>query len=188
MPAIDPAHYHVRRATLALGLLAAALAAGCGSVNLGMDKPMAMATAQLKATTGNNAGGTVRFSQQGGKVTVSGQVSGLRPNAEHGFHVHEKGDCSSGDGMSTGGHFNPGGAAHGRHGAGAHHVGDLPSLKADANGVAQFRFESSSILLGSGGADVIGKGLIVHRDPDDYRTQPTGNAGPRLACAVITKS
>jgi Cu-Zn family superoxide dismutase len=188
MHTIAPARTGVRRAALALCLLTAGLAAGCGSVNLGMDKPMVMATAQLRATTGNNASGTVRFAQQAGKVMISGQVSGLKPNAEHGFHVHEKGDCSSGDGMSTGGHFNPGGAAHGRHGAGAHHVGDLPSLKADANGVAQFRFETSSVTLGSGAADVIGKGLIVHRDPDDYRTQPTGNAGPRLACAVIMKS
>ncbi len=184
MPTIRPS----RPATLALGLLATALATGCGSFSMGPDKPVVMAAAQLQATRGSTATGTVRFTQQGGKVQVSGQVSGLKPNAEHGFHVHEKGDCSSGDGMSTGGHFNPAGAPHGRHGAGAHHTGDLPSLKADANGIAQFRFESASLMLGSGAADVIGKGLIVHRDPDDYTTQPTGNAGPRLACAVITKS
>ena len=69
-----------------------------------------------------------------------------------------------------------------------HHAGDLPSLKANASGVATFSFEISTIALGSGSTDVVGKGLIVHRDPDDYKTQPTGNAGPRLACAVIVKS
>ncbi len=146
------------------------------------------ASASLAPTKGSTTAGSVRFAQSGGKVMVSGEVRGLKPNAEHGFHVHEKGDCSSGDGMSTGGHFNPGGGAHGQHGAGSHHAGDLPSLKADAAGVARFQFESSTIAVGSGATDVVGRGLIVHRDPDDYKTQPTGNAGPRLACAVITKA
>ena len=88
--------------------------------------------------------------------------------------------------MSAGGHFNPGGKPHGHHGKGEHHTGDLPSLKADANGTVSFNFESRSIRVGSTANDIVGKGLIVHRDPDDYTTQPTGNAGPRLACAVIT--
>ncbi|MBA3592262.1 MAG: superoxide dismutase family protein [Polaromonas sp.] len=146
------------------------------------------ATAQLQPTTGNTTSGTVSFVQRGSKVHVSGEVRDLKPNAEHGFHVHEKGDCSSGDGMSTGGHFNPTGAPHGSHAMGMHHTGDLPSLKADAGGVARFSFESSTIAVGSGITDIVGKGLIVHRDPDDYKTQPTGNAGPRLACAVISRS
>ena len=145
------------------------------------------ASAQLQPTRGNSTSGEVRFVQHGDKVRVSGEVRGLKPGAEHGFHVHEKGDCSSGDGMSTGGHYNPGGRPHGAHGRGEHHAGDLPSLKADANGVARFSFDSRSIGVGSG-ADIVGRGLIVHRDPDDYTTQPTGNAGPRLACAVITRS
>lgn len=146
------------------------------------------ASAQLQATRGNATSGEVRFSQRGTLVQVSGEVRGLKPGAEHGFHVHEKGDCSSGDGMSTGGHFNPAGAKHGAHGRGEHHVGDLPSLKADAQGVARFSFESTSLSIGSGASDIVGRGLIVHRDPDDFTTQPTGNAGPRLACAVITRS
>jgi Cu-Zn family superoxide dismutase len=70
---------------------------------------------------------------------------------------------------------------------GTHHAGDLPSLKADASGVARFNFVSTGITVGNGAADIIGRGLIVHRDPDDYTTQPTGNAGPRLACAVISR-
>jgi Cu-Zn family superoxide dismutase len=115
-------------------------------------------------------------------------VRGLKPDGEHGFHVHDKGDCSSGDGMSTGGHFNPFGRMHGTHGIGEHHVGDLPSLKADANGVARINFQSTSLTVGGGSSDVIGHGLIVHRDPDDYKTQPTGNSGPRLACAVISRN
>jgi superoxide dismutase, Cu-Zn family len=146
------------------------------------------ASAQLQPTRGNATNGEVRFTQQGDKVLVTGEIRGLKPNGEHGFHIHDKGDCSSGDGMSTGGHFNPMGKGHGAHGRGEHHVGDLPSLKADGNGIARLNFESTSISVGSGASDVIGHGLIVHRDPDDYRTQPTGNSGPRLACAVITRN
>ena len=100
--------------------------------------------------------------------------------------MHEKGDCSSGDGLSAGGHFNPGGKPHGHHGMGEHHTGDLHSVKADASGVAAIHFESRTIRVGGSANDIVGKGLIVHRDPDDFKTQPTGNAGPRLACAVIT--
>ena len=170
------------RIAAALAASGAALLAGCAT------PPSVQAVATLAPTTGNSASGTVRFARSGGKVLVTGEVRGLKPNAEHGFHVHEKGDCSSGDGLSTGGHFNPAGKAHGRHSQGEHHAGDLPSLMADSAGVARFSFESTTVDIGTGPADIVGRGLIVHRDPDDYRTQPTGNAGPRLACAVITRS
>lgn len=166
--------------TALLLVATAALLVACASTPSGP-----RATAQLQPTTGNTASGSVSFVQSGSKVLVSGEIRGLKPNAEHGFHVHEKGDCSSGDGMSAGGHFNPTGAPHGSHGMGMHHTGDLPSLKADAGGVARFNFESGSLAVGSGVTNIVGRGLIVHRDPDDYKTQPTGNAGPRLACAVI---
>lgn len=145
------------------------------------------AAAQLQSASGSTVAGSVTFTQNGDKVMVSGQVSGLKANAEHGFHVHEKGDCSSGDGMSAGGHFNPGGQPHGNHSGTVHHAGDLPSVKADAGGVAKFSFESTTISVGSGASDIVGRALIVHRDPDDYTTQPTGNSGPRLACAVIAR-
>ena len=143
------------------------------------------ASAALTPTKGNTTSGTVTFTQNGAKVLVNADISGLTPNAEHGFHVHDKGDCSSGDGMSAGGHFNPTAQAHGAHQSEAHHAGDLPSLKADANGRAKQVFETTSITVGAGASNIIGRGLIVHRDPDDHTTQPTGNAGPRLACAVI---
>ena len=173
------------RIPFALGgsALVLALLVGCATPAGGPQ-----AKAELKPTTGSTATGSVRFVQAGPVVKVSGEIRGLKPNAEHGFHVHEKGDCSSGDGMSTGGHFNPDAKPHGQHGPGPHHVGDLPSLKANASGVAAFSFESNSIRVGAGSNDVVGRGLIVHRDPDDYKTQPTGNAGPRLACAVIVKA
>jgi superoxide dismutase, Cu-Zn family len=164
---------------VALGL---AMLAGCATPS------GPQAAADLKPTNGNTASGMVRFAQSGGMVKVSGEIRGPKPNAEHGFHIHEKGDCSSGDGMSAAGHFNPDAKPHGQHGTAPHHAGDLPTLKANANGVAAFSFETTSVTVGSGATDVIGRGLIVHRDPDDYKTQPTGNSGPRLACAVITNA
>jgi Cu-Zn family superoxide dismutase len=163
-----------------------AMAAGCAHMG---GSGGASAVANLQPTKGNTASGKVTFVQSGERVRVAAQISGLKPNGEHGFHVHEKGDCSSGDGMSAGGHFNPASRPHGNvHAGGERHAGDLPNLKADAYGNASASFDATGISVGSGAADIVGKGLIVHRDPDDYKSQPAGNAGPRLACAVIAKS
>ena len=130
--------------------------------------------------------GTVTLADAASGLTIQASLEGLPPG-QRGFHVHEKGDCSSGDGMSTGGHFNPGGKAHGHHAGSERHAGDMP-IRADANGNAEFRFDVPGLTIGAGAADIVGKGLIVHRDPDDYKTQPAGNAGPRIACAVIARS
>jgi Cu-Zn family superoxide dismutase len=161
-------------------LLAAAALAGCQSMTA--SGPM-LASAGLAPTKGNKTVGEVTFEQVGNKVRVTAQVINLKPNQEHGFHVHEVGDCSSGDGMSAKGHFNPYGKPHG-HGA-ERHAGDMPNLKADAKGRAKLVAELDVITLTPGPASIIGRGVIVHADPDDYRTQPTGNAGARLACGVI---
>ena len=165
-----------------VSVTAAILVSACASYPSGPS-----ATAILTPTTGNTVAGKVTFTRMGDEVRVTGEVTGLAPNTEHGFHIHDKGDCSSGDGMSTGGHFNPTGAAHGAYAASEHHAGDLASLKSDASGIAKFSYTTHSISVGEGVADVIGRGLIVHRDADDFKTQPTGNSGPRLACAVIAK-
>lgn len=145
------------------------------------------AVATLSPTAGNTAAGTVTFIQKGDKVTVVAKVSGLSPGA-HGFHVHEKGDCSSADGMSAGGHFNPTGKPHGDPNAPDHHAGDMPMLVADASGNASLTADLSPMTVGGGTTDIIGKAVIVHNDPDDYKTQPTGNSGARVACGVIKKS
>lgn len=156
---------------------------GCASIGLGGG---ASAVATLEPTKDSTTRGSVTFTQEGGRVRVSANVAGLRPGAQHAFHVHEKGDCSSGDGMSAGGHFNPGGKPHGPQG-GEHHAGDMPNLVADSSGRANASFELSGVSL-EGASGIVGKGLIVHRDPDDYKSQPAGNAGPRVACGVIRKS
>ena len=145
--------------------------------------------ARLEATKGSQVSGTVQFFPQAdGSIRIQGRVQGLAPNSEHGFHIHEKGDCSSGDGLSAGGHFNPNQQAHGKFGdSKAHHLGDLPSLEADNQGVATIDFVSKELKLDRGSHGVLGRALIVHKDPDDYTTQPTGNSGARLACAVIER-
>ncbi|WP_313139293.1 superoxide dismutase family protein [Stenotrophomonas sp.] len=150
----------------------------------------ATASAELAPTQGNETKGSVTFKVVDGKVHVSGQISGLKPGSEHGFHIHEKGDCSAPDGMSAGGHFNPGKQDHGSVAADPHHGGDMPNIKADDKGVATIDGPvSSNVNIGKGDDfDIIGRGLIVHADADDYKTQPTGNAGARLACAVIQKA
>jgi superoxide dismutase, Cu-Zn family len=145
------------------------------------------ATATLAPTAGNTTAGTVTFSQKGDKVMVIAKVSGLAPGG-HGFHVHEKGDCSASDGMSAGGHFNPTGKPHGDPNAPDHHAGDMPMLQADASGNATLSAEFGRMTVGSGVTDIVGKSVIVHKDADDFKTQPTGNSGARVACGVINKS
>jgi len=170
------------RTTATAFAVALAFAAGCQS----MPTEMLRATAELQPTTGNKTLGEVTFEELGGgKVRLVAQVINLKPNQEHGFHIHEAGDCSSGDGMSAKGHFNPFGKPHAHPGSAERHAGDLPSLKSDKGGRARLDVEVDIITVSHGPANIIGRGLIVHAQPDDHKTQPTGNAGARLACAVI---
>jgi len=168
----------------ALGLTAIVLAvAGCAT-----SAPTGPSVvADLAPTKGNTAKGTVTFTQQGSKVLVTAKVTGLPPG-NHGFHVHEKGDCSADDGMSAGGHFNPFGKGHGAPAAADRHAGDMPMLQADAAGNASLSVELDAMAVGGTAGDVLGKAVIVHKDADDYTTQPTGNSGARIACGVIRKS
>lgn len=140
--------------------------------------------ARMEPTRGNKAQGTVTFTPQGESILVTVAFSGLAPGP-HGFHIHEKGDCSAPDATSAGGHFNPDGKKHGRPGHGEHHAGDLPMLVADANGDARLTATVSGLSLNGGSVGILGRGLIVHAAPDDFQTQPTGNSGARVACGVI---
>jgi Cu-Zn family superoxide dismutase len=160
---------------------AAFLVAACATAPV---EPL-RATAQLQPTKGSKVIGEATFEEVDGKVHVVVYVQGLKPGQEHGLHIHEVGDCSSGDGMSTKGHFNPFGKPHAHAGTSERHAGDLPSLKAEKNGRAKVDVKLDVITVAPGAASVVGRGLIVHADPDDYRTQPTGNAGARIACGVI---
>lgn len=140
----------------------------------------------LKPTTGNAASGELSLVDEDGGVRITGRITGLKPGTEHGFHIHETGDCSAPDATSAGGHFNPSNQPHGHAGPGPHHAGDIPNQRADASGVASVDVLVDGIQVGGGAAtDVIGRAVIVHAQPDDYKSQPSGNAGARIACGVI---
>lgn len=182
-PKGDPMNQQFSRlpAVLAIGALALA---GCAMLDGGTGAGP-IARTQLQPTAGNTASGWVQFEQRGQKVLVTAEVRGLKPDAEHGFHVHEKPDCSAPDAMSAGGHFNPGGKPHAHHGKSDRHAGDMPNLRANAQGVASYRWESDLLTVTAGPNSVASRSVVVHRDPDDYSSQPAGNSGPRLACGVV---
>lgn len=185
---------------IALLVSAATLAlAGCAPAPVVREPPPSplpmarSAVANLAPASGSLVSGrlTLRPMAMNGVdgVHVAGEVGGLPRNSTHGLHVHQIGDCSAADASSAGDHFNPGNRAHGKSGPGEHHAGDMDNIVANADGVAQVNFHLPGATLGTGTADDIGnRALVVHAAPDDYRSQPGGNSGARIACGVIAVS
>jgi Cu-Zn family superoxide dismutase len=135
---------------------------------------------------GGEVAGALDLVVNNGAVLMTGLVSGLKPGSMHGFHLHEKGDCSSPDFKSAGDHFNPTSQQHGDPVMPPHHLGDLPNLVADDAGKAPVNARIEGATLGDGGPnDLVGRAVVVHAQPDDYKTQPAGNSGDRVACGVI---
>ena len=191
MAIISPAS----KCALALALGAAVLA-GCASTGTPAAEPArstssakstaSRATVVLAPASGSLVSGTLTLMPMDDGVHMTGEVGGLKPGDTRGFHIHEKGDCSAADASTAGGHFNPAAQAHGRSGQGAHHAGDTDNIVADAKGVARIDAHVTGVTLGGGAAnDIAGRAVIVHASADDYTTQPTGNAGARVACGVI---
>ena len=143
--------------------------------------------AKLMPTKDATARGEVTFTPEEAEgkkgIRVVAAFTGLQMG-EHGFHIHEKGDCSAPDASSAGGHFNPATKAHAARDAAERHVGDLGNLKADPYGMARANFVDTQLAL-DGPNSIVGKAVIIHQNADDFTTQPTGNAGGRLACGVI---
>jgi superoxide dismutase, Cu-Zn family len=137
----------------------------------------------VNPTEGNQVKGTVTFTETADGVKVVADLTGLEPG-KHGFHIHEFGDCSAPDGTSAGGHFNPDNAPHAALTDANRHAGDMGNIVADASGNAHIEFTDKMLML-SGEKSIVDKGLIVHKNADDLKTQPTGNAGPREACGTI---
>lgn len=146
-----------------------------------------VASAKMMPTQGSNTRGELTFTQDAKGIHVTGSFTGLA-FGEHGFHIHEKGDCSAADGTSAGGHFNPANKPHGDPAGPDHHGGDMPMLVADAGGSATLDTLIDTVTIGSGAGDIVGRAVIVHQDADDFRTQPTGNSGARVACGVIVRA
>lgn len=173
----------MHQSRIALGAAFAALSLGSGCASLQDAGPSARV--QLESRSSSTVTGTLELRQKADGVQITGEVRGLSPASAHGFHVHEKGDCSAADASSAGPHFNPQGAPHGKMGQAPHHAGDMPNIVADRRGTAQVDVLVPGATLTPGVASIAGRSVVVHRDPDDYSTQPAGNAGPRLACGVI---
>jgi Cu-Zn family superoxide dismutase len=143
----------------------------------------AHAVAQISPAGGSGVSGTVTFTTLPGEgVKVDVELSGLTPG-KHGFHVHENGDCSD-DAKAAGGHFNPEGTPHGDRTAAQRHVGDLGNVTADAAGKVKTSFTDTLIAL-AGPHSILDRAVVVHGGEDDLTSQPSGNAGPRVACGVI---
>lgn len=173
-------------ATATLWAQAPKKAAGKGAGAMMMaGSSVTKAIAVVHATkSGGEAKGEVTFTKVEGGVEVKGRITGLTPG-KHGFHIHEFGDPSSPDALSAGGHFNPDKTEHGAMKAEKRHVGDLGNITASARGVAEIGPIIDPSLAFSGAHNILGRGLIVHEKADDLKTQPTGNAGGRVAVGVI---
>lgn len=163
---------------LSIGLLAALGAPGIAAAH--DDATAQNAVCILVPKSGSEVKGYLRLTQKDGYVEVKGTVRGLKPG-EHGFHVHMYGDLSSKDGMAAGGHYNPAGHMHGGPTSPDHHAGDLGNIKAGDDGVADVDTKAEGVKL----SDILGRSIVVHADADDLMSQPSGNAGPRVAVGVI---
>lgn len=144
------------------------------------------ASVALAPASGSLVSGKLDAMPMGRGVHFTGEIGGLKPNGTHAIHVHERGDCSAADATSAGDHFNPARRPHGRVGSATHHGGDMLNIVADSRGVARVDVHAEGVVLGGGAPnDALGRAVIVHAMPDDYSSQPAGNAGARVACGVI---
>jgi Cu-Zn family superoxide dismutase len=142
---------------------------------------------QMEPKSESNVQGTVTFTEKGGVVMMTATFSGLSPG-EHAIHIHEKADCSAADATSSGGHWNPTAEPHGKWGdAGGFHKGDIGNFLANEDGSARVDFETNAWCIGCGdpNRDILGKAVIVHQGSDDFTSQPSGAAGPRVSCTGI---
>jgi Cu-Zn family superoxide dismutase len=149
----------------------------------------ATAMATLAGKSGMEVTGELQFTAAEGGVAMTGEISGLTQGSVHGFHVHERGDCSAPDAETAGGHLNPDMAPHGSPvdaAPPARHLGDMPNIQADEEGRASINAAiAGATLRDAGQNDLVGRSVIVHAMRDDYTTQPAGNSGDRIACGVI---
>ncbi len=146
-------------------------------------------TISLEPKSGSKATGTVNVSEKNGNVVFEAKISGLDPGM-HAIHFHEKADCSSDDGKSTGGHWNPTFENHGKWGAETgYHKGDIGNFKVGADGTGTITMITDEWCIGCGDdkKDILGKAVIVHQGEDDFTSQPSGAAGSRVSCGGVLK-
>jgi Cu-Zn family superoxide dismutase len=146
------------------------------------------AHASLTSAAGKSVQGGLTFVNQGAAISIRGEITGLTPDKNHGFHLHQVGECSLPNFESAGAHFNPTDAPHGGPESTERHLGDLPNVKADKDGRALVDITAEGVtFVDRDGAptEILGKSIVVHAMPDDYKTQPSGGSGDRIACGVI---
>jgi superoxide dismutase, Cu-Zn family len=145
------------------------------------------AEATIASQSGSTITGTATFVEENGMVTLTVKLAGAAPG-DHAVHIHMMGDCGM-DGMNAMGHWNPDMKMHGKWGMGEFHLGDIGNVTVGADGTGMLTMSTNLWTVGDGSAtnDVAGRAFMVHADPDDFVTQPTGNAGARVGCGVITK-
>lgn len=141
------------------------------------------AVAVVHPTANSEVSGTVTFQKVEKGVRVQGNFTGLS-QGKHGFHIHEYGDCRADDGTSAGGHYNPTDKKHGAPTQDARHMGDMGNLVVGEDGKANIDYVDPKIKL-NGPNSIIGRGIVIHGGADDFESQPSGAAGPRMACGVI---
>ncbi len=154
----------------------------CGVAWFAQAQEVTKAAAQLEPKSGSQVTGLVTFTKVGDEIQVVADIQNLKPG-KHGFHIHEKGDCSAADAASAGGHFNPTQKHHGGPTTAEHHAGDLGNIEADASGKAHLDWKGKLSL--SGKASIIGRSVVVHEKEDDLKTDPAGNSGARIGCGTI---
>src|ERR1700682_185561 len=154
----------------------------CAFVTFAHAQNATKAAAKLESKSGSQVTGTVTFTKTGDDVQVVADIENLKPG-KHGFHIHEKGDCSAPDASSAGAHFNPTHQHHGGPSTAEHHAGDLGNLTADATG--RVHLEWTGKLQLNGPDSIVGKSVVFHKKEDDLKTDPAGNSGTRIACGVI---
>lgn len=143
------------------------------------------ATAAISSASGSAVTGTAVFKQSGDSITLTVEIQNAEPG-EHAVHIHEVGDCSSPDGKSAGGHWNPTEVAHGEWGVGEFHLGDIGNMTVGEDGTGKIELTTDKWEMGTGSIrDIVGKGIIVHADADDFTSQPSGAAGARIGCGAI---
>ncbi|UOQ44026.1 superoxide dismutase family protein [Halobacillus salinarum] len=146
-------------------------------------------TVHLKDKEGKEVG-TAALEQEDKGVQIDLEASGL-PEGEHGFHIHEKGACEQPDFKSAGGHFNPADVSHGTKSEDGPHAGDLKNINVGAEGSIQKQVTNEKVTLKKGEKNSLlkegGTALVIHSGADDYKSQPSGDAGKRIACGVISE-
>lgn len=158
------------------------LATFCAVACFARAQEVTKAAAQLESKSGSKVTGLVTFTKAGDEAQVVADIQNLTPG-KHGFHIHEKGDCSAADAASAGAHFNPTMKHHGGPTSPDRHAGDLGNIEADASGKAHLDWKGKLSLTGKD--SIIGKSVVVHEKEDDLKTDPSGNSGARVACGTI---